>query len=92
MLTKHENIFKKCCVIDNVSFLETKVEKKIFKFLSPWITKSLTRYLKQQQNSNEKLFKKRNSKMYKSYKNLFETLTIAYSLQLKIRNKLTSYI
>ena len=63
MLTKHENIFKKCSVLDNVSFLETKVEKKNLKFLSPWITKSLTRYLKQQQNSNEKLFKKRNSKM-----------------------------
>ena len=29
MLTKHENIFKKCSVLDNVSFLETKVEKKI---------------------------------------------------------------
>ena len=29
---------------------------------------------------------------YKSYKNLFENLTIAYSLQLKIKNKLTSYI
>ena len=32
MLTKHENIFKKCCVIDNVSFLETKVEKKSLNF------------------------------------------------------------
>ena len=28
-----------------------------------FLTKSLTRYLKIQENSNEKLFKKRNSKM-----------------------------
>ena len=32
MLTKHENIFKKCSVLDNVSFLETKVEKKKLNF------------------------------------------------------------
>ena len=51
---------------------------------------SLTRYLKRKQDSNEKLFKKRNSKMsYKSHTNLFEKLTNIYTLQLKINLQVT---